>query len=123
MKPRPLAGGLLALAFLLGVGAWPAAGARAAEAVAYKLVLDLKRGNAVADGVVPLIGRRFSIGDWVRGQRLDMSGEIEGNRVRVTGDWNGDYMSGEGEIVNGACQLDLRPTGTILSAFISLTIR
>jgi hypothetical protein len=111
-----------AFAILLFALAGPGTSARAAEAVSYKFVLEVKQGTAVNDGTVPVVGTHFSISGIIWFRRYDLSGEINGNYVKVTGDWDGNYLKAEGEIVNGTCQLDFHTTGTILSAFISLVV-
>ena len=119
---RTLGRGLLALAMLLTALTWPAAPSRAAEAVSYKFVLEIKQGTAVNEGTVPVIGKHFSIGGIIWFKRYDLSGEVDGNYVKVTGDWDGNYLSAEGEVRNGSVQLDFHTTGIILSAFMSLVV-
>lgn len=114
--------GLFAFAILLLALACPGTSARAADAMSYKFVLEVKQGTAVNDGTVPVVGTHFSISGIIWFRRYDLSGEINGNVVKVTGDWDGNYLGAEGEIVNGTCQLDFHTTGTILSAFISLVV-
>ena len=122
MTQRTLGRGLVALAMLLTVLAWPAARAEAADAMSYKFVLEIKQGTAVNDGTVPVVGTHFSISGIIWFRRYDLSGEINGNYLKVTGDWDGNYLSAEGEVNNGTAQLDFRTTGTILSAFITLAV-
>src|SRR5262249_40069032 len=110
--------GFLALALLVLVLAWPAARAAAADAVSYKLVLETRQGTAVNDGTVQVVGNHFSITGLMFFRRYDLSGEINGNYIKVTGDWDGNYVGGDGQVANGAAQLDLRPTGIVYSAFI-----
>ena len=110
------------LAALLIVLAWPGEPARAAKSVAWKFVLDIELGTSVTEGVVPVIGNRFAISETTWFRRVDMSGALDGNMIRVTGDWYGNYMSGECEVVNGQCALTFRATGIIYSAFLSLTV-
>jgi len=109
--------GMIAI-LLLGVGA-----ARAAESAAFKFVLDIDLGTSVTEGTVPVIGNRFAISEITWFRRVDLSGAIDGDRIRVTGDWNGNYLSGECQAVNGQCQLTFQTTGIIYSAFISLSVR
>jgi len=47
---------------------------------------------------------------------------IDGDRIRVTGDWDGNYLRGECQVVHGQCQLTFQTTGIIYSAFISLSV-
>jgi hypothetical protein len=96
--------------------------ARAAESAAFKFVLDIELGTSVTEGVVPVIGNRFAISEITWFRRVDLSGAIDGDRIRVTGDWNGNYMSGECKAAHGQCQLTFQTTGTIYSAFISLSV-
>ena len=122
MTQRTLGRGFLALAMLLILLAYPAAQPRAAEAMSYKFVLEVKQGTAVNEGTVPVVGAHFSISGIIWFRRYDLSGEIDGNYIKVTGDWDGNYLSAEGEVANGTCQMDFRTTGTILSAFITLAV-
>jgi hypothetical protein len=121
MMKRTVARGFLAFALLL-VSAWPTSRAQAADAVSYKFVLEIQQGTAVNDGTVQVVGNHFSISGLVYFKRYDLSGEINGNYVKVTGDWNGNYLRGEGEVVNGASQLDLHSTGVVYSAFITMEV-
>ena len=120
MMQRLLGRSLLAATLLTLAPA--ASGARAADAVAFKFVLDIELGTSVTEGIVPVIGNRFAISEITWFKRVDLSGELAGNRARVTGDWNGSYMAGDCEIVDGRCQITFRTTGTIYSAFLSLTV-
>lgn len=122
MMQRPPRRALLAFALLLLVLAWPAPRAGAADAVSYKFVLETKQGTAVNDGTVQVVGAHFSISGLMFFRRYDLSGEIDGNYIKVTGDWDGNYVGGEGQVVTGAAQLDLRPTGIVYSAFISIVV-
>ena len=122
MTQRIFGRGLFAFAILLLALACPGTSARAADAMSYKFVLEVKQGTAVNDGTVPVVGTHFSISGIIWFRRYNLSGEINGDYVKVTGDWDGNYLKAEGEIVNGTCQLDFRTTGTILSAFISLVV-
>ena len=112
-------GALAMLMILLLGGGIPA---RAAESVDFKFVLDIDLGTSVTEGTVPAIGNRFAISEITWFRRVDLSGAIDGDRIRVTGDWNGNYMSGECEVFNGQCQLTFQTTGVIYSAFISLSV-
>jgi hypothetical protein len=96
--------------------------ARAAESIAFKFVLDIELGSSVTEGVVPVIGNRFAISEITWFRRVDLSGAIDGDRIKVTGDWNGNYMSGECQVDHGQCQLTFQTTGIIYSAFISLSV-
>src|SRR5258706_606461 len=109
-------GALAMLMILLLGGGNPA---RAAGSVAFKFVLDIDLGTSVTESTVPAIGNRFAISEITWFRRVDLSGAIDGDRIRVTGDWDGNYLSGEGEVKNGASQLDLRATGIVYSAFIT----
>ena len=122
MTQRTFGRGFLTLAILLIALAYPGTRARAADAMSWKFVLETKLGTSATEGTVPVTGNHFSISEVTLLRRVDLSGEINGNYVKVTGDWDGNYMSAEGEVVDGTCQLDFRTTGTILSAFISLTV-
>ena len=97
--------------------------ARAAESVAFKFVLDIELGTSVTEGAVPVIGNRFAISEVTWFRRVDLSGAIDGERIKVTGDWDGNYLSGECQAVHGQCQLTFQTTGIIYSAFISLNVR
>jgi len=112
---------VLAFALLLVLG-WLAPRAEAADAVSYKFVLETRQGTAVNDGTVQVVGTHFSISGLMFFKRYDLSGEVNGNYIKVTGDWDGNYLSGEGQVVNGACQLDLRSTGIVYSAFITMEV-
>jgi hypothetical protein len=96
--------------------------ARAAESVAFKFVLDIDLGTSVTEGTVPVIGNRFAISEITWFRRVDLSGAIDGDRIRVSGDWDGNYMSGECQADRGQCQLTFQTTGIIYSAFISLNV-
>ena len=109
----------LLVILLLGAGTL----AHAAQSVAFKFVLDIELGTSVTEGDVPVIGNRFAISEITWFRRVDLSGAIDGDRIRVTGDWNGNYLSGECQAVNGQCQLTFQTTGIIYSAFISLSVR
>ena len=111
--------GLAMLVILLLAGS----AARAAESVAFKFVLDIDLGTSVTEGTVPVIGNRFAISEITWFRRVDLSGAIDGDRIRVTGDWDGNYLSGECQAVHGQCQLTFQTTGIIYSAFISLNVR
>ena len=113
---------LAALAMLVILLLGASIPARAAESVGFKFVLDIELGTSVTEGVVPVIGNRFAISEITWFRRVDLSGAIDGNRIRVTGDWNGNYLSGECQGVNGQCQLTFQTTGIIYSAFISLSV-
>ena len=121
MMQRTPGRGILAFALLL-VFAWPAPRAQAADAVSYKFVLDVKQGTGVNDGTVQVVGNHFSISGLMFFRRYDLSGDINGNYLKVKGDWDGNYLSGEGEVKNGAAQLDLRSTGIVYSAFITVEV-
>ena len=84
--------------------------ARAAESVAFKFVLDIELGTSVTEGAVPVIGNRFAISEITWFKRVDLSGAIDGDRIRVTGDWNGNYMSGECQVIHDQCQLTFATT-------------
>ncbi len=112
---------VLAFALLLVLG-WLAPRAEAADAVSYKFVLETRQGTAVNDGTVQVVGTHFSISGLMFFKRYDLSGEVNGNYIKVTGDWDGNYLSGEGEVKNGASQLDLRATGIVYSAFITMEV-
>jgi len=113
-------GALAMLMILLLGGGNPA---RAAGSVAFKFVLDIDLGTSVTEGTVPAIGNRFAISEITWFRRVDLSGAIDGDRIRVTGDWDGNYLSGECQAVRGQCQLTFQTTGIIYSAFISLSVR
>ena len=110
---------LAMLAVLLLVGS----PARATGSVGFKFVLDIDLGTSVTEGTVPAIGNRFAISEITWFRRVDLSGAIDGDRIRVAGDWDGNYLSGECRIVHGECQLTFQTTGIIYSAFISLSVR
>ena len=112
---------VLAFALLLVLG-WLAPRAEAADAVSYKFVLETRQGTAVNDGTVQVIGNHFSISGLMFFRRYDLSGEVNGNYIKVTGDWDGNYLSGECQAVRGQCQLTFQTTGIIYSAFISLSV-
>jgi hypothetical protein len=97
--------------------------ARAAGSVGFKFVLDIDLGTSVTEGTVAVIGNRFAISEITWFRRVDLSGAIDGDRIRVTGDWDGNYLSGECQVVDGQCQLTFQTTGIIYSAFISLSVR
>jgi len=120
--PQQAVSRLAALAMLVILLLGAGIPAHAAESAAFKFVLDIELGTSVTEGVVPVIGNRFAISEITWFRRVDLSGAIEGDRIRVTGDWNGNYMSGECEAVHGQCQLTFRTTGIIYSAFISLSV-
>ena len=122
MMQRTPGRGFLAFALLLLVLAWPAPRAEAADAVSYKFVLETRQGTAVNDGTAQVVGTHFSVSGLMFFKRYDLSGEINGNYLKVTGDWDGNYLSGEGEVRNGAVQLDLRSTGVVYSAFITVEV-
>jgi hypothetical protein len=112
---------VLAFALLLVLG-WLAPRAEAADAVSYKFVLETRQGTAVNDGTAQVLGNHFSVSGLMFFKRYDLSGEVNGNYLKVTGDWDGNYLSGEGEVRNGAAQLDLRSTGIVYSAFITVEV-
>ena len=120
MTRRAIGRGLLAAAALLILLA-PAEG-RAADSVGFKFVLDIQLGTSVTEGVVPVIGNFFTIREVTWFRRVDLSGALNGSRVKVSGDWDGNYMRGECEIIDGQCQLTFETTGVIYSAFLSLTL-
>jgi len=121
MTLRTIGRGCAAIAALLIGLCGPAA--RAADSVGFKFVLDIELGTSVTEGVVPVIGNLFAIREITWFRRVDLSGALHGNHIKVTGDWDGNYMSGECEIVDGQCQITFQTTGIIYSAFISLTVR
>src|SRR5882672_9187293 len=82
-----------------------------------------RRIISMAEGTVPAIGNRFAISEITWFRRVDLSGAIDGDRIRVTGDWDGNYLRGECQAVRGQCQLTFQTTGIIYSAFISLSVR
>jgi hypothetical protein len=118
---RQAAGRLGALA-MLAILLLGARAAGAAESVAFKFVLDIDLGTSVTEGTVPVIGNRFAISEITWFRRVDLSGAIDGDRIRVSGDWDGNYLSGECQAVHGQCQLTFQTTGIIYSAFISLGV-
>jgi hypothetical protein len=120
MTQRAIGRGLLAAATLLILLASP--NARAADSVGFKFVLDIQLGTSVTEGVVPVIGNFFTIREVTWFRRVDLSGALNGSRVKVSGDWDGNYMRGECEIIDGQCQLTFETTGVIYSAFLSLTV-
>ena len=121
MTLRAIGRGLLAAAALLILLASP--DVRAADSVGFKFVLDIQLGTSVTEGVVPVIGNFFTIREVTWFRRVDLSGAIDGDRIKVTGDWDGNYLSGECQAVRGQCQLTFQTTGVIYSAFISLSVR
>ena len=120
--PREAFSRLAALAMLVILLLGGGLPARAAQSVAFKFVLDIDLGTSVTEGAVPVIGNRFAISEITWFRRVDLSGAIDGDRIRVTGDWDGNYLSGECQAVRGQCQLTFQTTGIIYSAFISLSV-
>jgi hypothetical protein len=119
MKRRDIGRGSLALLAILLCRAMPA---RAGEEIAFKLVIDGKLGPSVVEGKTSFADDGFSINQWTFGQFIDLAGRLNGDRMAVSGDWGGDYMRGEGGIVDGKFAVSLDPTGNIYSAFISLSV-
>ena len=113
---------LAALAMLVILLLGASIPARADESVAFKFVLDIELGTSVTEGVVPVIGNRFAISEITWFRRVNLAGAIDGDRIKVTGDWDGNYLSGECQVVHGQCQLTFQTTGIIYSAFISLSV-
>jgi len=120
MKMRTIGRGSLALAAILLL-CWTLP-ARAGEEITWKLVVDTRIGPAVVEGRTTFADGHFSINQWTFGQFIDLAGQLNGDRMKVSGDWGGDYMSGEGGIVDGKFAVSLDPTGNIFSAFISLSV-
>jgi hypothetical protein len=120
MKRRDFGRGSLALSAILLL--WLAVPARAAEEIAFKLVIDGKFGPSVIEGKTSFDDDQFYINQWTFGQSLALVGRLNGDRMAVSGDWGGDYMRGEGGIVDGKFAVGLDPTGNIYSAFISLSV-
>ena len=110
---------LLLSAFLL---LCTALAARAGEEIAFKLVIDGKWGPSVVEGKTTFEEDHFSISQWTFGQNIALRGQLNGNRMKVSGDWGGDYMSGEGGIVDRQFVVSMDATGNIWSAFISLSV-
>src|SRR5258707_3811979 len=120
MTQRAIGRGFLAVAALLTLLAGP--GARAAESVGFKFVLEIELGTSVTEGVVPAIGNLFAINEITWFRRVALSGGLHANHIKGTADWDGNYMSGECEVVDGQCQITFETTGIIYSAAISLTV-
>ena len=95
---------------------------RAAEEMTFKLVIDGKWGPSVIEGKTTFEEDHFSINQWTFGQNIALTGQLRGDRMKVSGDWGGDYMSGEGGIVAGKFSVSMDATGNIWSAFISLSV-
>jgi hypothetical protein len=96
--------------------------ARAGEEMTFKLVIDGKWGPSVIEGKTTFEEDHFSINQWTFGQNIALTGQLRGDRMKVSGDWGGDYMSGEGGIVGGQFSVSMDATGNIWSAFISLSV-
>jgi len=96
--------------------------ARAGEEMTFKLVIDGKWGPSVIEGKTTFDGDQFFINQWTFGQNISLKGQLMGDRMKVSGDWGGDYMSGEGGIVAGKFSVSMDATGNIWSAFISLSV-
>jgi len=111
----------LAMAALLltVTAAWPA---RADEEITFRLVIDGKLGPSVVEGRTTFSGDHFYLQQWTFGQFIDLSGQLKGDIMAVSGHWGGDYMRGEGGIVDGKFAVSMRPTGEIFAAFISLSV-
>ena len=120
MKRRDIGRGSLALSVILllccAMPAW------AGEEIAFKLVIDGKWGPSVVEGRTSFAEDHFSINQWTFGQFINLAGRLNGDRMAVSGEWGGDYMRGEGGIVDGKFAVSLDPTGNIFSAFISLSV-
>ena len=96
--------------------------ARAGEEMTFKLVIDGKWGPSVVEGRTTFEEDHFSINQWTFGQNIALRGQLNGDRMKVSGDWGGDYMSGEGGIVDRQFVVSMDATGNIWSAFISLSV-
>ena len=96
--------------------------ARAGEEMTFKLVIDGKWGPSVVEGKTTFEEDHFSINQWTFGQNIALRGQLNGDRMKVSGDWGGDYMSGEGGIVDRQFVVSMDATGNIWSAFISLSV-
>jgi len=96
--------------------------ARAGEEITFKLVIDGKWGPSVVEGKTNFEEDHFSIDQWTFGQNIALRGQLNGDRMKVSGDWGGDYMSGEGGIVDRQFVVSMDATGNIWSAFISLSV-
>ena len=96
--------------------------ARAGEEMTFKLVIDGKWGPSVVEGKTTFEEDHFSINQWTFGQNIALRGQLNGDRMKVSGDWGGDYMRGEGGIVDRKFVVSMDATGNIWSAFISLSV-
>jgi len=125
MKRQTVGRGFLVLPVLFLGLLLPSVRARAQDDsidISYKIVLDTRAGTSVLDGVTPFRFGMFTIRQLPFGSLLYVSGRLTGpNTLRVTGDWTGNYMRADGNIVDGQFRQPFRVTGFIYSAFISIS--
>jgi hypothetical protein len=119
----------LAVALLLLAACRPAASpglaaapAGAGETIEYRLSLDTKFGPILLDGRTAFANDQFAIYTSTWGGLVQMNGRLVGNAMRVTGDYAGNYMSGEGTVTDSRFIVGLDVTGTLLSAVITLSV-
>jgi len=122
MKRQNAGRGFLVLSVLLMSLLLPSAPAHAQDNIGYKIVIEVREGTNVLEGVTQFVNDQFTIRQLPFGSLLYLTGRLTGpNALKVSGDWRGNYMSAEGYIVDGQFRMPFRVTGFIYSAFIALS--
>jgi hypothetical protein len=125
---RVLDGRRLALALALLLAACssstaPATTAAGGNAIHYQLSLStVQAGPIFVEGDTAFANDQFTFSRVYMERWIQMAGGLDGKAMKVTGNYGGNYMSGEGTIQNNAFVIVLDTTGNVTSAVITLTV-
>jgi hypothetical protein len=116
----------LALALLLAgctSSATPTTTAAGGDSIHYQLSLStVQAGPIFVEGDTPFTNDQFTFSRIYLERWIQMAGSLDGKAMKVTGNYGGNYMSGEGTVQNNAFVIVLNTTGNVTSAVITLSV-
>ncbi|MFO1056701.1 MAG: hypothetical protein U1E53_06995 [Dongiaceae bacterium] len=93
-----------------------------AEPIQYRLSLDTQWGPIQVEGTTAYINDQFYIQTTTFGGWIHMQGKRIDTAMKVTGDYDGNYMAGQATPMDNRYVIGLAVTGRLISAVLTLSV-